>query len=347
MAVGGYARSRPPLAEAPIPPAASTQRDAARHATLGPLSTLDSAQPAAPGRSQIIGVVLVTAAAASWGTWSLFLRPTQLPATVTSPIIFLVMGVVSLPFALRVPGPPSRGAREPVAGDLRGAAIRWDRTTIGLIAANAVFDALNVLTFFGAMAYTTVAIAVLTHYLAPILIALAAPWIDGVVTRGARPAAVVALAGLVIILEPWRAPGDGAVMGALLGACSAVCYAGNTFTVRRIAARIGPTRALSYHALLAGVVMLPLMAGHLDQLTADRVGLLVCGSVTLGAISGVVFAIGLLRIGSARTAILTFIEPVVAVAVGALVWDEPLHASAVLGGVLVLGAGIEVARKAR
>lgn len=272
---------------------------------------------------------MVAVAAASWGTWSLFLRPTHLPATVTTPIVFLVMGVVTLPAALRAPR------------------VAWDRATLGLVGANAAFNALNVVAFFAAMQYTTVAVAVLTHYLAPILIALAAPRIDGVVARGARPAAAVALAGLIVILEPWHAPAEGAVLGAALGAASAACYAGNVFTVRRIAARIGATRALCYHALLGGIALAPLAAGHLGELTPGRLGLLAAAAATLGAASGVVFSLGLLRIGSARAAVLTFLEPLVAVAVGAVVWREPLHPAAALGGMLVLGAGLEVARTAR
>ena len=272
---------------------------------------------------------MVTFAAASWGTWSLVLRPTHLPAIVTSPIIFLAMGIVALPLALR------------------GPRTVWDRRTVGLLLANAVFDGLNLIAFFAAIQYTTVAIAVLTHYLAPILIALAAPRIEHVVTRGARPAAVVALAGLVIILEPWHAPAAGAVLGAALGVASAVCYAGNVFTVRRIAARIGAARALVYHALLAGAAMAPLLAGHARELTPANVGLLVAGAATIGAGSGVVFTIGLLRIGSARAAVLTFVEPIVAVVVGVVVWGEPMHPWAVLGAALVLGAGIQVARAAR
>ena len=275
------------------------------------------------------GVAMVVCAAASWGTWSLFLRPTHLPATVTTPIIFLVMGLASLPLALR------------------GPRMVWDRTTIGLLVANAAFDALNVMAFFAAMMHTTVAIAVLSHYLAPILVALAARRVDGVAARGAGTAAVVALAGLVIILEPWRAPSEGALLGAALGAASAVCYAGNVFTVRRVAARIGASRALAYHALIAAAAMSPLLVGHLGELTAPRLGLLVAGAATIGAGSGIVFAVGLLRIGSARAAVLTFIEPIVAVAVGATVWGEPLHPLAGVGGALVLGAGLQVARKAR
>lgn len=280
-------------------------------------------------RSQLTGSVLIALAAASWGTWSLFLRPTHLPATVSTPIMLLVVGAVTLPAALRAPR------------------VTWDRATVGLVVAYAAFDALNIIAFFSALEVTTIAIAVLTHYFSPIFIALAAPRIDGVVTPRARPAAAVALAGLVVILEPWHAPAGGAVLGAALGVASAVCAAGSVFTVRRIAARIGAARALCYHALLAAAAMAPLAARHAGELTGARVGLVAAGAATLGAASGVAFTVGLMQIGSARAAVLTYLEPLVAVAVGAAVWNEPLSPLAVVGGLLVIGAGIEVARKAR
>ena len=115
----------------------------------------------------------------------------------------------------------------------------------------------DVITFFAAIRITTVAVAVLTHYLAPIIIALLAERIDGTATPGARPAAVVALAGLTLILEPWRAPAAGALAGAALGTISAFCYAGNVFVVRRLAARVGSARQVAYHSAIAAVVLLP------------------------------------------------------------------------------------------
>jgi DME family drug/metabolite transporter len=275
------------------------------------------------------GLVMVTLAAASWGTWSLFLRPTGLPATIASPIIFAMMGLVTLPFARRA---------QPVV---------WDRPTLLLLLGNAVFDAANLVTFFGALAYTTVAVAVISHYVAPIIIALAAPRIDGASARGAGPAALVALAGLAIVLEPWHAPAAGATVGAALGVGSAFCYAGNVFVVRRLAERIGASRAMSYHAFVGAALLAPLAIGGLDRVTAPGFALLSIGAITVGATSGIVFSLGLLRIGSARAAVLTFAEPLVAVAVGALVWEEPLHPLAAVGGALVLGAGIHVAGKAR
>jgi drug/metabolite transporter (DMT)-like permease len=276
------------------------------------------------------GVVMVALAAASWGTWSLFLRPTGLPATTSSPIMFAVMGLFALPLSLRDRTP------------------QWDRTTYLLLAGNTLTDALNVITFFAAIQMTTVAIAVLTHYLAPILIALAAPRIEGTRTRGALPAAIVALAGLVIMLEPWRTGGDaGAFTGALFGLASAVCYAANTFVVKRTAARIGAARAMSYHSLAAAVLMLPLAVSGFATVTWFDLGLLSAGSMSIGAVSGIVFVLGLERIGAERASILTFVEPLVAVLVGVLVWDEPLRPLAIAGGALVVAAGIHVAKQAR
>jgi drug/metabolite transporter (DMT)-like permease len=139
---------------------------------------------------------MVTLAAASWGTWSLFLRPTGLSAAITTPILMTVMGLVALPFALRAPR------------------AKWDRSTIALLFGNAAFDSLNVLTFFASINYTTVAIAVITHYVAPIMIAVAAPYIEKqAISARTWPAAIVALAGLVIVLEPWKAPTEGAAIG--------------------------------------------------------------------------------------------------------------------------------------
>jgi len=272
--------------------------------------------------------LMVAAAAAAWGTWSLFLFPTHLPAQATMPIIFAVMGLASLPFVGRAPAV-------------------WDRQTYALLAANTVFDAANGVCFFAAYDRTTVAIAVLTHYAAPIIIALAAPRIDGTVVRGTRLAAAVALGGLVIVLEPWRSPSAGALTGAALGLASAVFYAGNVFAVRRLATRIGAGRAMAYHSLAAGALVAPLGIPWYRDATAHGLALLVAGGILVGAGAGLVFVVGLGRIGSARAAVLTFAEPLVAVAVGALVWGQALHPLAAIGGAFVLAAGVHVARQAR
>jgi drug/metabolite transporter (DMT)-like permease len=244
----------------------------------------------------------------------------------------LMIGLFALPLALR---------ERPVP--------RWDRRTSALLLANAALDALNVATFFGAMSSTTNAVAVLTHYFTPVLVALAAPYVDRQRVPGALPAAVVATVGLALVLEPWRAGHDGRVLlGGLLGTASAFAYAGNVFVIRRLALRIGPARAQSYHSLLAGLLLFPgALLGERPEPTATGLVLLVAGALGPGTLAGYAFVRGLPVVGAARASVLTYFEPLVAVLVGALVWREPFGALALLGGALVVAAGMAVTRGVR
>jgi drug/metabolite transporter (DMT)-like permease len=271
-------------------------------------------------------VIAVAGAASLWGLWSLCLRPTGLPASVTSPLALAMIGLCALPAAWRE------------------APARWDRPAVLLLAGNTVCDAINLSCFFAALGRTSVAIAVLTHYLAPILIALAAPFVDGTRTRGAPAAALLATIGLALVLEPWHGGGAGMWAGAALGATSAVAYCGNVFLVRRLAPRIGAGRTMAYHSLMAAALLAPGALGGLGAIEARDLALVGAGSLVLGAFAGIVYVRGLVAIGAARAAVLTFAEPLVAVIVGWVAFGEALSGWAALGGALVLGAGVAVAR---
>jgi drug/metabolite transporter, DME family len=274
------------------------------------------------------GTVMVLLAAASWGTWSAFLRPTNLPATVTGPIVFFVMAVVTLPWCFRA------------------APVRWHRRTVLLLLAHALFDALNVLAYFSAIERTSAAIAVLTHYLAPCLIALLTPLIDKQKSPGARIATVAALIGLLLVLAPWQSAAP-LGLGAVFGALSAFCYAGNVFVVRRLATEIGTARAISYHSLIAACFLIPFGFRQLGMVTTDSLLRLLIAAVTIGAGSGALFVSGLRRIDSGRAAVLTYAEPLVAVAIGAIWYQEPFGALALAGSILIAGAGIYVTTRSK
>jgi drug/metabolite transporter (DMT)-like permease len=216
--------------------------------------------------------------------------------------------------------------------------------TVGLLVANAGFAAGNIVTYFGALRFTTVAVAVLTHYLAPVLVAVAAPWVEGERVRGARLAALVATAGLVLVLEPWAEPiGRGELwLGAGLGAASAFFYAGNVFVARRLEPRIGASATIAYHALIAALLLAPLLVVDSADIDGRALGLLALGAAVPGALAGVLFVTGLGQIGSSRAAVLAYLEPLVAVVIGWSVWGEALGPPAGAGAVLIVGAGIRV-----
>ena len=306
---------------------------------------------------RLLGTALILAAAISWGTWSLWLRPTGLPSEVTTPILFLAMALGAWPLMLRERAP------------------RWSKRAVLLLIAFGVSDAINVGTFFAAMSVTTVAIAVLTHYAAPVIVALLAPRIDGVHVPHAKLAALLALVGLTIVLQPWRElEGDVAtesagsaadvatesagstadvvagsagstadvVLGAILGLVSACAYASNVFLARRLTEDLGASRTLGLHSLIAALLLLPLAGARLFEIELVDVPYLAIGCVGPGLLAGLAFLRALTLIGAARASILAFVEPLVACLVGFLVWDEPLGWSVVVGGALVIAAGVLV-----
>lgn len=274
------------------------------------------------------GVVLVVLAASAWGSWSIFLRPTGLPAIWSSVLVMTFVALLAAPLYRR-----------------EGAG-KWDRATLAMLVAFAVLDAVNLATFFGAMSMTSVAIAVLTHSFAPVVVALAAPWVEGQRVRGATLAATIALGGIALLLRPWEegALSGSVLAGAALGSTSALAYAGNIFLARRLTPRIGAARTMGLHSLGSAVLLLPLALATPVSLEASDVAVLAVAAALLGVAANVAFANGIVAIGSARGAVLAFLEPLVACVVGWLVWGEELGVSAVAGGMMIVGAGVMVAR---
>ncbi len=289
--------------------------------------------PAQARARSLWGYALVATAACSWGTWPIFLRRAHDVAPVSAALqAALVMGIltlVSAPFCLwdRVPGRATRA--------------QW--IGMGWLG---VGDALNVLLLFAAYGKTSVDVAVLTHYLTPILVAIGAPFVLAERVR-ARTVLAVALsfAGLVLLLRPWsidRRPGDWA--GAALGAGSAVFYASNVLVNKRLAGAFSGSELAFYHGLVASPLLLALVPpGAWASANLHALAILATGAVVAGAMGGLFFVWGLRRIAASHASTLTLLEPLVAVTLAAVLLGEPLGLASGVGAVLILaGAAVVI-----
>jgi drug/metabolite transporter (DMT)-like permease len=275
----------------------------------------------------------VVVAACSWGTWPLILRRADAIApmdpAVTSTLVMAVITIVGFAMTLR--------DRAPGRASLRA----W-----GGIAILGVADALNVLLLFWAYRMTSVAIAVLTHYLTPIFVAIAAPLVLGE-RWSAKTAASVAVAftGLVLLLEPWGEPAPHMWFGAALGAGSAVFYATNVLVDKRILGPFSASELLAYH----GVISTPLLAlvapaGAWRALDVHALAVVSVGAIGPGALAALLFLVGLRALPASHVSTLALLEPFVAVLLGAAFLAEPLRPLSFVGGALILlGAGAVVA----
>jgi len=270
------------------------------------------------------GALAIAGAAALWGLWGLIIHAAGLGGPLAACIVMLTVGTVAAPtLPRRIP----RGRKA------------WTA-----LVGTGITDALNALLYFEALRRGPVPVAVLSHYLAPVLVALASPLV-----LGQRPSVRVwvslplALVGLGLLLDLGEG-GTDATTTALLGAGSAVFYGAQIILQKQGGDTLEPSELLVWHAWIAGLLLLPFALAEPTP-TGTSVAWLMLGAVIGGAFAGSVFLWGLRSVDAARAGVLTYIEPVVGVLSGVLVLQAPLPALAPLGGLLILGSGWMVLRE--
>jgi drug/metabolite transporter (DMT)-like permease len=171
--------------------------------------------------------------------------------------------------------------------------------------------------------------------------------------RDVTPTRVVGLAigflGAVVIFEPWRLGSQVLSRGGLACLVAAACYGVSYVYMARYLRRpdLSPL-ALSAGQLVASAALsaltLPLLGRAAPQFRADAL----VAVVVLGAIgTGLAYLINYQLIaesGASRTAVVTYLLPVVAVALGALVLGETLSPHVLVGAAVVL-AGVALTRR--
>ena len=224
---------------------------------------------------------------------------------------------------------------------LNGAAIRKNLPLLLLSGACLGF---NWVLLFEAYKYTSVAVATLSYYMAPVFLILAAPFFFGerlTLKKGA--CAAVALLGMVLVsgvLET-GVSNTAELRGILMGLLAAVLYA-TIVIINKGMHGISPLDKTVVQFGVSTAVLLPyvLLAEEvtLSLLTpTTTVLLLLVGVLHTGFAYALYFgAVEKLRAGT--VALFSYIDPVLAVVLSALVLKEPMTWPGAVGAVLILGA---------
>jgi drug/metabolite transporter (DMT)-like permease len=281
--------------------------------------------------SRALPYAAVALAAGSWGTWGLLIRHTEaigaMPAALESAIVMGVITVVSGALSLRN----------------RASGRRTWKAWAG-VAWFGVGDLLNVLLFFAAYKLT-IAVAVLTHYMTPIFVALTAPVVLKEKMSARTGLAIgVSFFGLAVMLAQSEGAGSGKMWtSAALGTASAVFYASNVLVNKFIASSFSTNEAMFWHGIVAtllGLVLVPRAAWH--SVDSHAAAFLAVAAIGPGALGGLAFVWGLRRMPAARASTLTLLEPLVSLLLGAWVLGERLGVRAVVGGALILAGALLV-----
>ena len=264
-----------------------------------------------------------------FGTIGIFVRWIGLPSSV----IALVRGAVGAAFLLLL----ARFRHAPI--DRAALRRRWQ-----LLLLSAAMMSFNWITLFEAYRYTTVATATLCYYMAPIFVTLISPvLLKERLTARKLLCVFLALAGMVFVsgVPQSGLPGPSEAKGILLALCSAALYAGVILINKYLAGVPAYDRTLLQLAC-AAAVMIPyiLLTEDLSAMSVTPLGavlLLIVAVFHTGWCYALYF--GSMTVLSAQTVTLfSYIDPIVAILLSALLLREPLGWSGILGAALVLGS---------
>ena len=271
-----------------------------------------------------------------FGTIGIFVRWIGLPSSV----IALVRGAVGAAFLLLL----AHFRHAPI--DRAALRRRWQ-----LLLLSAAMMSFNWITLFEAYRYTTVATATLCYYMAPIFVTLISPvLLKERLTARKLLCVFLALAGMVFVsgVPQSGLPGPSEAKGILLALCSAALYAGVILINKYLAGVPAYDRTLLQLAC-AAAVMIPyiLLTEDLSTMSVTPLGavlLLIVAVFHTGWCYALYF--GSMTVLSAQTvALFSYIDPIVAILLSALLLREPLGWSGILGAALVLGSTLAFANK--
>ncbi len=199
----------------------------------------------------------------------------------------------------------------------------------------------NWILLFEAYKYTTVSVATLSYYFAPVLVTLASPLLF---REKLTPKQIVCFAastvGLCLVIGVGNVSSGQHLVGILFGLGAAVLYATVILLNKAIKTVAGIERTflqffaaivilVPYVALTSGVTLAGMQ-------TLGWVCLVVVGVVHTGITYCLYFS-SLKELPGQEAAILSYIDPLVAVVVSVVVLQEPMTPQQALGGLLILG----------
>lgn len=214
------------------------------------------------------------------------------------------------------------------------------RSNLALLLISGAVMGANWIALFEAYNFTSVAVATLCYYMAPVFVILLSPLVlKERLTPRKLFCAGAAIVGMVLVSGVLESGGVGSASGVLLGLLAAVLYAGVILLNKRMKPMPGLDRAILQLAA-AGIVLLPYALATGGGGEATPLGLALAAVVCV-VHTGLAYALyfGSMEGLPAHTiALSSYIDPVVAVLLSALLLREPISLWTIVGAVLILGA---------
>ncbi|MDI6744148.1 MAG: DMT family transporter [Thermodesulfovibrionales bacterium] len=194
---------------------------------------------------------------------------------------------------------------------------------------------INTFSYFLAFKYTTIANAVLTHYTAPIIVAFLAPlFLREKVTKVIIISIVIASAGLWIMLNGFTF-NKGDAIGITAGLISGFAYAVVVILIRIYTQSFNPVVL----AFFSNSVIAVLLAPFVREFPVNALWAILVMGIVHSTIAPILYFKGLRYVSAGRTAVLGYLEPVIAIIFGIIFLSELPGKGSIIGGLLIIFSG--------
>ncbi len=215
------------------------------------------------------------------------------------------------------------------------------KKAIPLLLVSGIAMGFNWILLFEAYKYTTVSVATLSYYFAPVIVTLVCPILfREKLTLKQIICFVMSTAGIVMITGIGDVGGGKDLIGIMFGLGAAVLYA-SVVLINKFIKTVEGIHRTFLQFLAAIIVLLPYVLltsgvtiGGLD--TVGWINLLVVGLIHTGVTYCMYFS-SLKELTGQKAAILSYIDPLVAVLISVTVLGESMTPWQIAGGVLILG----------
>lgn len=212
---------------------------------------------------------------------------------------------------------------------------------VPLLLASGIAMGINWILLFEAYKYTTVSIATLSYYFAPVIVTVVCPILfKEKLTSKQIICFVMSTLGLVLITGVGDVGGSNGFIGILFGLGAAVFYA-TVILLNKFIKNVQGIHRTFLQFLSAIVVLAPYVIlssgvtlGNLNSV--GWVNLLIVGLIHTG-ISYCLYFPSLKELPGQKAAILSYIDPLVAVLISVTILGETMNVWQVVGGILILG----------
>ncbi len=270
----------------------------------------------------IIAVIL-------YGTIGMFLRQVSVP----SEIVVICRGIIGSAFIFTFLTAQKKR--------LNMLAIRKNRIWLLI---SGVCLGLNWVFLFAAYLHTTVAIASLCNYMAPMIVIVVAPAVlHERLNKRKIPCVIAAFVGIILVSGFWNGE-IGDASGILMGLMAAICFVIIVICNRKMQG-INPYDKSIPQLAISAVTVLPYVlvknwgGTEINWNVKSVVIIIVLGLVHTGVAYCLYFS-GMTTLPVQTVAILGYLEPVVSVICSAVILHEHMNISGWIGAVLILGAAI-------